>query len=172
MSYVELFGPLLNEIRPRLFLGTMMAARDKALLQKHNISHILIVAANLTQHFPECFKYHQVSLADDESSDLLSHLPSCLQFMSTALAGGGSVLVHCAAGVSRSATVVISHLMATQRLSVDQAREEVRQRRPVICPNSGFMKQLHLFETMGCRLQANHPRFVSYRRELMNAGAA
>jgi Dual specificity phosphatase, catalytic domain len=52
----------------------------------------------------------QVDLPDVESSNLLSHLPGCIDFITRALAGGGKVLVHCAAGVSRSTTVRCSHV--------------------------------------------------------------
>jgi Dual specificity phosphatase, catalytic domain len=47
----------------------------------------------------------QISLSDLETSDILSHLPSCVQFIREALLSGGRILVHCMAGVSRSATV-------------------------------------------------------------------
>ena len=40
-----------------------------------------------------------------ESADLLSHLPELCDFIDQARAAGGAVYVHCAAGVSRSATV-------------------------------------------------------------------
>ena len=46
-----------------------------------------------------------VKVADMPHTDLLSHLPEAVDFISAALEGGGSCLVHCMAGVSRSATV-------------------------------------------------------------------
>jgi len=171
MSYIELFGPLMNEVKPGLFLGTMMASKNKTLLRRHNITHVLIVAANLTQHFPEDMTYLQVPLADDEGSDLLSQFPRCIEFISGAIASGGNVLVHCAAGVSRSAAVVIAYLLAKENLlSVHHAREFVKQRRPVICPNDGFMKQLYLFESMGKRIDPLHSEYKWYLRSLMNSG--
>ena len=48
--------------------------------------------------------------ADAESS-LLPHLPKCMEFISAGREGGGAVLVHCFAGVSRSATAVVAYLL-------------------------------------------------------------
>lgn len=60
---------------------------------------------------------------------------------------GGRVLVHCQAGISRSATICLAYLMHTQRVRLDEAFNFVKQRRHVISPNLAFMGQLLQFET-------------------------
>ena len=50
----------------------------------------------------------------------------------------GSVLVHCAAGVSRSASIVIAYLMRIKGWTYAEAFSYVKSKRFVICPNSGF----------------------------------
>jgi len=57
------------------------------------------------------------------------------------------VLIHCRAGISRSATVCIAYLMYAGRLSLDQAHDYLKLRRPLISPNLNFMRQLAEFET-------------------------
>ena len=57
------------------------------------------------------------------------------------------MLVHCRAGVSRSATVCIAYLMQTLQLTTDQAFERVMLARPVVDPNLNFIQQLNRFET-------------------------
>jgi protein-tyrosine phosphatase len=52
----------------------------------------------------------------------------------------GAVLVHCAAGVSRSASVVIYYIMRHFRWSFAKALAHVKAKRSVICPNDGFMR--------------------------------
>ena len=60
----------------------------------------------------------------------------------------GGVLVHCAAGRSRSATVVAAHLMQDEHLSAEEAIDDIRQKW-WIWPNVGFRQQLELFHKLG-----------------------
>lgn len=65
---------------------------------------------------------------------------------------GGAVLVHCAQGVSRSATLVAGYLMWRERLGCDAAVAVVRATRPIADPNDGFVLQLREFEASACNL--------------------
>ena len=58
----------------------------------------------------------------------------------------GKVLVHCQAGVSRSATICIAYLMYHLRMSMEQAYDYLKSRRSVISPNVNFMCQLLDYE--------------------------
>lgn len=60
------------------------------------------------------------------------------------------MLVHCQAGISRSATVVIGYCMWKDKLSLDAAIQQVMQARSVIWPNPGFKCQLRRFEALSC----------------------
>lgn len=58
---------------------------------------------------------------------------------------GQAVLVHCKMGVSRSASTVIAYAMKQQHWTLDVALTYVRDRRSIIKPNEGFMKQLQTY---------------------------
>lgn len=60
------------------------------------------------------------------------------------------MLVHCQAGISRSATIVIAYCMAKEQLSADAATAVVAAARSRIWPNNGFKCQLEAFELLGC----------------------
>ena len=53
-----------------------------------------------------------------------------------------SVLVHCAAGVSRSSSVVIDFAMHALRINFQDAKSLVRKSRPEVRPNAAFELQL------------------------------
>lgn len=54
---------------------------------------------------------------------------------------GGRIFVHCVAGISRSATLVIAYLMTHQDINLKDAVQMLRNKRK-ICPNPGFLQQL------------------------------
>jgi len=65
-----------------------------------------------------------------------------LDFIDNALNGGGSVLVHCAQGKSRSASVVIAYMMRKHNWQFSDALQYVKQKRPVV--STKFETQLKL----------------------------
>lgn len=55
------------------------------------------------------------------------------------------MLVHCAVGVSRSASLVLAYLMIHHGFTLLQAINKVKERRWIF-PNRGFLKQLQALE--------------------------
>lgn len=53
---------------------------------------------------------------------------------------GNKTLVHCQAGVSRSAGVCTAAIAVRQGIDADQAREKIKEARPVINPTSEIWK--------------------------------
>jgi hypothetical protein len=80
---------------------------------------------------------------------LFASSPATLLPMPAAAAApppAGAVLVHCAAGVSRSATVVIAYLVQHAGMSLRDAALAVKSQRPIAYPNAGFWRTLLAFE--------------------------
>lgn len=61
----------------------------------------------------------------------------------------GAVLVHCRAGKSRSATVVVAYIATVLGVSISLAVELVKSRRKSTEPNYGFLQQLFAMEEAG-----------------------
>ena len=62
------------------------------------------------------------------------------------IVGDCKFLLSLAQGVSRSAAIVIAYLIRKRGMSFDSAVAFVRQRRPCIKPNSGFVRCLREWE--------------------------
>ncbi|PHH60702.1 hypothetical protein CDD81_1320 [Ophiocordyceps australis] len=166
-----------------LYVGGLWALRRCDQLEQRHITHVLSMvafdASRLTNMRNEAwaeygarFKHVTIDLDDVDDADLLAELPRAVAFIHEGLASG-AVFVHCAAGKSRSVSVVVGYLLwakpgqfdpntalaaGTQKRSpretagqaVDAALELVRLTRPMAEPNDGFMQQLALWWEMGC----------------------
>mmetsp|Transcript_34842 Transcript_34842/g.93067 ORF Transcript_34842/g.93067 Transcript_34842/m.93067 type:complete len:353 (+) Transcript_34842:78-1136(+) len=99
----------------------------------------------------EC-EYVRVSIYDNEAAEIMPYLEGSTAFIRRHIEAGGSVLVHCQRGVSRSASVVIAYLIAhgtAEGMTRDEAYVQVKRRRRVVDPNVGFWEQLLAFEQRG-----------------------
>ena len=129
-----------------LYLGNYEAASDVSLLKKHGIRAVLTVAADLKLTYPEGFAHERIAAFDMVSYDLSKHFNRCFEFIDK-LRAETNVLVHCLAGISRSATIVIAYLMRMNKSGFDQAFSFVKKRRKIIYPNPGFIRQLKIFSS-------------------------
>mmetsp|Transcript_2080 Transcript_2080/g.4793 ORF Transcript_2080/g.4793 Transcript_2080/m.4793 type:complete len:183 (-) Transcript_2080:34-582(-) len=129
-----------------LYLGSVGAAYNLSVLKSLNITHILTVCDCLPPKFPDQFNYKVVLAVDDPSERLCKHFRDCIEFIHQSIMSGGIVLVHCFAGVSRSATIVLAYLMRYNAMPLQKAMMLVRSKRSWINPNPGFMAQLRRFE--------------------------
>lgn len=79
------------------------------------------------------------------ADELRAQFAACAEFLESCRASGGRALVHCRAGVSRSATIVIAYLIHKERWDLKKALSHVDSRR-FVQPNSGFIDFLLQFE--------------------------
>ncbi|KAF4551847.1 Tyrosine-protein phosphatase yvh1-like protein [Elsinoe fawcettii] len=133
-----------------LYIGGLFTLRRKAALQECNITHVLsVLRLPLDDNLFDGYRHHVVEVDDVDDENLLQYLPQCINFIQNGLDSGGGVLVHCAMGKSRSATAVVAYLMKRFDLSTEDALAKLRESRPFVEPNDGFMQQLRLFRSMG-----------------------
>ncbi|XP_029312145.1 dual specificity protein phosphatase 13-like [Cottoperca gobio] len=137
-----------NEVWPNLYIGNAATALDKTLLVDLGITHVLN-AADGPRHIdtgPLFYKdtniqYHGVEAPDCKDFDLSPFFTETADFIHGALSQKGKVLVHCARGISRSATLALAFLVIKERLTLVEAVEAVRRHRNIL-PNVGFLNQL------------------------------
>ncbi|KAM9331791.1 dual specificity protein phosphatase 10 [Pholidichthys leucotaenia] len=138
---------VISPILPFLFLGNERDAQDLDLLLRLNIGYVVNVTTHLPlYHASSGLRYKRLPATDNSKQNLRQYFEEVFEFIEEAYQSGRGVLVHCQAGVSRSATIVIAYLMKHTLMTMTDAYKYVRSRRPVVSPNLNFMGQLLEFE--------------------------
>ncbi|XP_077406316.1 dual specificity protein phosphatase 13A-like [Vanacampus margaritifer] len=156
------FGNHVDEVWPRLFIGDASVANDRYVLWKLGITHVVNAAHGSKccqggRHFyGPAVDYYAVPAADSPTFDLSPYFLPCARYIDNALnTTDASVLVHCAVGVSRSASLVLAYLMIRHGLSLLEAVRKVKHRRWIF-PNVGFLKQLRALDDQLARETPPH----------------
>ena len=135
----------MDEIIENLYLGNLSGARNIEKLKKQGIKKVLSL---LEKYFWPVYNksdniiHKPIIISDFYKENIIKYFGECLNFIK----GDDKVLVHCAAGSSRSATIVIAYIMWNKKMSYKEAFKFVKSKRSVISPNPGFKDQLQLFE--------------------------
>lgn len=133
-----------SEIIPNfLWLGSVESAQDRKLLDSLQITHIINATIRSRRNFfPETIKYLTVDVLDEVSEDISNFFLPVNNFIDQAQQENGRVLIHCQAGISRSACLTINYLRVRNHWTLKEALEFVIQQRPEVHPNRSFMEQL------------------------------
>ncbi|XP_064454696.1 uncharacterized protein LOC135365980 [Ornithodoros turicata] len=130
------------EVIPGLYVGSQDVAADKNLLVSRGITHVVNAATFIPNFHEPDLVYKRFEVLDLPDSNLHPLFEPCCDFIDEALSGGGGVLVHCNAGVSRSVSLVVAYLMLRKGMRFANALARVQEVRPVARPNDGFRAQL------------------------------
>ncbi|XP_003700385.2 dual specificity protein phosphatase 10 isoform X1 [Megachile rotundata] len=132
-----------SRVLPFLYLGNGRDAADLQLLRALGATRVLNVTSQLPGYHEERgITYRQIPASDSGHQNLKQYFEEAFDFIEEARKAGSSVLVHCQAGVSRSATIAIAYIMRHKGLSMVEAYKLVKNARPIISPNLNFMGQL------------------------------
>ena len=135
-----------SKIADFIYLGGLYAARDPYLLSALKIIHVLDLTKSLGTLEPsDKITYLNIPIYDETTAPLLAELPRAIEFIHRSLSNGGRIMIHCAAGISRSSSVLIAYTMVVFDYSYQEAFDYVAGYRPIIRPNTGFVKQIQDF---------------------------
>ncbi|XP_066175528.1 dual specificity protein phosphatase 16 [Sylvia atricapilla] len=152
-------GP--TRILPHLYLGCQRDVLNKELMQQNDIGYVLNASNTCPKpdFIPESH-FLRVPVNDSFCEKILPWLDKSVDFIEKAKASNGCVLVHCLAGISRSATIAIAYIMKRMDMSLDEAYRFVKEKRPTISPNFNFLGQLLDFEKK-LKNQSGQPGHIS-----------
>ncbi|KZT19939.1 hypothetical protein NEOLEDRAFT_1141367 [Neolentinus lepideus HHB14362 ss-1] len=134
----------MDEVMPGLWVGDLSSALDAGTLREKSIGSVLSAMRGRVSIHPT-FIRHQINLDDQEDADVLTYLVPAISFIQGELDKGRGVLIHCQAGLSRSATIAAAYLMYARNMDPAAALDLIRKVRPNIQPNVGFLQQLDIF---------------------------
>ena len=181
--------PTVSEIEPGLLLGDSNSSYDIPTLEKYNIQAILSLSdvvslmwnREINRKIVPQERHLFIPCLDSSTQDLLQHMAQMSDFIEDQRAittspqsTSSTVLVHCTAGVSRSATAVIAYLMRKNHEELEVVLARIKEKRKVK-PNANFMEQLQIWRDVEYDIWEDAERRVpkeAYRAYLERRAAA
>ena len=131
-------------LTPHLYLAAATALHPSSLAA----SGVTLVI-NVTKQLPilpvDGARSVRISVEDDRNTNLYQHFDTISSMIREEAEQGGVVVIHCVAGVSRSATLCLAYLTKYYG-SLGEAWGHVKTIRPWVRPNYSFMEQLGEWE--------------------------
>ena len=138
-----------KQIKPyALWIGSKADSMNPKAAQRHHIGLVVNCTRDLPFSIPGV-KRVRVPIDDmpDENPTFMKALPRAVRAIDLALSQGQGVLVHCYAGISRSASVVAAFLMAREGLTPAQAMARIRKaKQETFRPRANFLPSLLAWE--------------------------
>lgn len=144
MSRIGLFGQI-SEVTDHLFLSGAGVLKLEKLRQK-KISCIVNATVEEPSTYIPGIDYLKISIEDSPYARIDQYFDIVADKIKAVKDRGGRTLVHCVAGVSRSATLCMIYLVKHERMTLRQAYHYVKSARPVVRPNLGFWRQMIDYE--------------------------
>lgn len=97
-----------TKISPNIYLGSEWNSSNKKEMKQLGITHILNVAFESPNYFPQEMEYCNIRIKDLEDVNIAKYFSIAHKFLDNAIEKKKVVLVHCGLGISRSTTIVVS----------------------------------------------------------------
>ncbi|RWS08063.1 dual specificity protein phosphatase 16-like protein, partial [Leptotrombidium deliense] len=134
-----------QEIIPYLYLSGLSGKESRNFDYVVDISNYGVGVRNI-----DFTKTLVICINDSMNANIYKYFNKATNYIHDKLQQNKSVIVHCAAGRSRSASIVIAYLIRYYNMSLQDAYVFVHNKRSCIDPNDNFLIQLARFENR-CR---------------------
>lgn len=134
-----------THIIDNIYLGSAINASHYNTLKDRDIGLIINMTYEISNYFPEDFKYLNFPLYDNNSQSIKNYLiesyDKIIEFQMNNR--DKNMLIHCFMGASRSASVVIYYLMKKYNYSLDDAIMFCKNKRELVNPTILFYNELN-----------------------------
>jgi len=130
----------------KLYLSSIRCARARWLRRRKFKAVVTLLPAELADIRRSSLDTFHVPIFDAIFAPIAKYLDPGVEFIHQHIQKGEKTLVHCAAGRSRSTTMVIAYLVAKCGFTLRAAFHHCKVRRPIVAPNIGFVQALVEFE--------------------------
>lgn len=142
---------------PFIYVGNRYAATGRLYdgvyidyLSLYKIKHVISVLTEAeyadymiaAEDFEDGQTWHRLTADDDPQEPIDRYFSQMTATIRRAVASREAVLIHCAAGMSRSVSIAAAYLIASEGLSAADAVAAIKRARHIADPNRGFMEQL------------------------------
>ena len=129
-----------------LYLGSYQNACNNNDLKDLKINYILNCAAECqNKNYPE-INYFKAKINDFPNFNISLFFNKTNDFINKAKLSGKNILIHCQLGISRSTTCLIAYMIKYLGYNTVSAMQFIKNKRPQIMPNFGFLQQLKNYE--------------------------
>lgn len=124
--------PNATRITNNIWLGNYKSGYDYNFLKNNNIKYVINVTPDYNKKFKE-INYIDIPIKNKiEYSDILkSYIQPSFLFIDNAVNNNYNVLIYCKRGHKRSATILVYYLTKKYNLSIDNAKNYIRNLRPL-----------------------------------------
>ena len=130
-----------------LYLGSYKNACNIKDLKDLKINFILNCAAECqNKNLPPEISCFHAKISDSPLFQINTFFDKTNSFINTAKLSGGSILIHCQLGISRSTTCLIAYMIKYLGYTTLSALQFIKNKRPHVMPNFGFIHQLNIYE--------------------------
>jgi atypical dual specificity phosphatase len=123
-----------SEITPILWIGNYLNGAELVLANPRDFRAVLNVSTEQAYKKAPGIAYLEVPF-DDGHSISVKAFTACMEFLMFQYETGKKTLVHCAAGVSRSAAIAAAFMHVSEQMTFDVALNRIKQRRPIAQPH-------------------------------------
>ena len=123
-----------------LFVGTLDDATDSHRLEEDEITTVVSLTHETPDLSEPTLNIYSIPLIDGPQNNR-DQFTKAVQQTVAALADGERVLVHCAAGASRSPTVAATALALTEEMELQNAIQQVADNRDAVDPHEALLRQ-------------------------------